>query len=46
MPYSIAVVDDDAQMLQQISSQLQDIAQQADVSCAIHSFCSPVELDE
>ena len=46
MPYSIAVIDDDAQMLHQISSQLQEIAQKAGTSCAVHAFSSPMDLDE
>ena len=46
MPYIIAVVDDDAQMLQQVSSGILETAQRTGTDCSVHTFSSPMELDE
>lgn len=46
MPYSIVVIDDDAQKLEQVSCQLKDIVRQSGVDCTVDTFSSPADLDE
>lgn len=46
MPYSVAVIDDDAQILRQICEQLQSIVARNGIDCSIHAFESPADFDE
>lgn len=46
MPYSIVIVDDDAEMLQRISNQLAEIIKQSGTECTVRALSSPADLDD
>ena len=46
MPYSIVIVDDDAEMLQRINDQLGEIIRRSGIECTIHVLSSPADMDD